>query len=100
MKYIFLAVTLLLGFTVTSHANPSLNENKINLMMASLSTFDEVKQKFPQSFGSDIIQLAGTCFKSGEKVSGMKKICYYKCISGESAITIKSYELCPLIITD
>ena len=45
MKYIILAVTLMLGSTVTGYANPSLNENRINLMIASLSTFDELKQK-------------------------------------------------------
>jgi hypothetical protein len=39
-----------------------------------------------------------TCFKSGEKESGLNKICYYNCPSGEAAITIKGYQLCPLNI--
>jgi hypothetical protein len=38
------------------------------------------------------------CFKSGEQVSGMNKICYYRCPSGTAAITVASYELCPLNI--
>ena len=41
---------------------------------------------------------AAICFKSGEQVSGMNKICYYKCLSGTKAITIKSHQLCPLNI--
>lgn len=36
------------------------------------------------------------CFKSGEQVSGMNKVCYYKCIEGTRAITISAVELCPL----
>jgi len=34
-----------------------------------------------------------TGFLSGESTSGMNKICYY---NDGSAITVKSYELCPL----
>ncbi len=41
---------------------------------------------------------AGICFLSGEQESGMNKICYYDCLSGTVAITIKSYKLCPLSI--
>ena len=41
---------------------------------------------------------AGTGFLKGEKISGMNKICYYDCLGGEVAITIKSTELCPLTI--
>ncbi len=39
-----------------------------------------------------------TCFKTGEKTSGLNKICYYNCPSGEASITIKSAQLCPLSI--
>jgi hypothetical protein len=41
---------------------------------------------------------AETCFLKGEKESGQNKICYYDCVSGEAAITIKSTRLCPLSI--
>lgn len=44
------------------------------------------------------IQLAAMCTKTGERVSGMNKICTYKCLSGEVAITISSVALCPLTI--
>jgi hypothetical protein len=39
------------------------------------------------------------CFKTGEQVSGLNKICYYSCPAGGAAVTIKSYELCPISIT-
>lgn len=39
-----------------------------------------------------------TCFKSGEQVSGMNKICFYDCLGSQAAITISSAQLCPLTI--
>lgn len=39
-----------------------------------------------------------TCFKTGERTSGMNKICFYDCLGSEAAITISSVELCPLTI--
>lgn len=41
---------------------------------------------------------ATMCFKTGEQVSGMNKICYYDCLGSTVAINVKSYELCPLTI--
>lgn len=41
---------------------------------------------------------AAVCFKTGERTSGMNKICYYDCLGSEVAITIRSAELCPLTI--
>ena len=41
---------------------------------------------------------ATTCFKTGERISGMNKICYYNCLGSEAAITISSVALCPLTI--
>ena len=38
------------------------------------------------------------CFSSGERTDGLNKICYYRCPSGEVAITIRSTSLCPLNI--
>ncbi len=42
--------------------------------------------------------VAVVCFKTGEKISGMNKICYYNCLGSEAAITISSVQLCPLSI--
>jgi len=41
---------------------------------------------------------AQACFLQGERISGMNKICYYRCIEGEVAITIGATQLCPLSI--
>jgi hypothetical protein len=40
------------------------------------------------------------CFKSGEQVSGMNKICYYRCPTGTVAINVASYQLCPLTVNN
>jgi len=42
------------------------------------------------------MQLAAFCSFSHETVSGMNKLCFYKCISGMTAITIASYKICPI----
>ena len=41
---------------------------------------------------------ATLCFKKGEQVSGMNKICYYDCLGSTTATNVKSHELCPLNI--
>ena len=38
------------------------------------------------------------CFKKGEQVDGMYKICYYNCLGSTVAITVKNHQLCPLSI--
>lgn len=44
------------------------------------------------------IRLALMCFKTGEKVSGMNKICFYDCAGSEAAVTVGAAQLCPLSI--
>lgn len=39
-----------------------------------------------------------TCFKKGEEVSGLNKICYYDCVGSKVAITIGAAQLCPVTI--
>jgi hypothetical protein len=39
-----------------------------------------------------------TCFLESEQDAGMNKICFYSCVSGDAAITIKAVQLCPLSI--
>lgn len=41
---------------------------------------------------------AGLAFFKYERTSGMTKICFYDHMGSEVAITIKSYQLCPLNI--
>ena len=35
------------------------------------------------------------CNNSGEKISGLTKICYYSCAKSEGAMTTRTYEACP-----
>jgi hypothetical protein len=35
------------------------------------------------------------CTRSGEKISGLTKICYYSCAKSEGAMTATTYEDCP-----
>ena len=39
-----------------------------------------------------------TGYYDGEEVDGMSKICYYDTIRGTMAITVESYELCPMSV--
>ena len=41
-----------------------------------------------------------TCFLTGERVSGMNKICYYECVAGDIAITVSHVALCPLSLPE
>lgn len=43
-------------------------------------------------------QIAMLCFKTGERTSGINKICYYDCGGSAAAITVGGAELCPLSI--
>ena len=42
--------------------------------------------------------LAGVAFLTGERTSGMNKICFYDHLGSDVAITIGSTQLCPLTI--
>lgn len=42
--------------------------------------------------------LAEMCFLESEESSGLNKICYYSCPTGDTAITVNGYKLCPLSI--
>jgi hypothetical protein len=38
------------------------------------------------------------CFKTGEQISGVNKICFYNCAGSDAAITVSVSQLCPLSI--
>lgn len=44
------------------------------------------------------VRLAFLCFLKGEQKSGLNKVCFYNCPTGDAAATIKAWELCPLSI--
>ena len=39
-----------------------------------------------------------TCFKKGEYVDGMNKVCRYDCLGSPAETTIRATELCPLSV--
>ncbi len=80
MKYILLTYISLISFLSFSIEL----ETDINLLACDINNDNFV---------------AGTCFKKGERISGMNKICTYSCVSGDKAITISSVKLCPLSIS-
>jgi hypothetical protein len=83
MRYIIILGTLsLLSFPV--QASALLSAIEID------PTAEPPRQSFPQ--------VAVMCFKTGEQISGMNKICYYDCLGSGTAITIRSTQLCPLSI--
>jgi hypothetical protein len=49
-----------------------------------------------REIGDKPVQVALLCIKTGEQISGLNKICYDNCAGSEAAITVKSYELCPI----
>jgi hypothetical protein len=68
------------------------------LVLAALVSVDPGTQAYPRTSAPGI-QMAATCFKTGEQRSGMTKICYYDCLGSPAAITVSSAQLCPLSIS-
>jgi len=71
---------------------------KTAIVLAAL--FGGAQAEPPMSKPADETQIAVLCFKSGERVSGMNKICYYDCLGSTVAINISSVSLCPLTINN
>ena len=44
------------------------------------------------------VALGATAFKTGERVTGMTKQCYYSFAGSQYTKTVKAHELCPLSI--
>lgn len=47
----------------------------------------------PTMGGSPVAQV---CFKTGEQVSGFNKVCTYNCTGSGAALTVSSFEMCPM----
>ena len=89
MRFLLRLITISFVLSFSGTASYSLDANDLyNLIKSPSKTADER------------IIIAGICFASGSSVSGMNKICYYNCVGGTAAITIKSFKLCPLTIRD
>jgi len=76
-------------------ASPEISKSAANVATNSLPLAEPPKQSKIPVEGQKV---ASICFFEHEEVSGMNKICYYKCLSGRTAITISSIKLCPLNI--
>jgi hypothetical protein len=60
------------------------------VLAASSSAFAEQSPLTPEPYRLPLL-----CNKSGEKISGLTKICYYSCARSEAAMTATMYEACP-----
>jgi hypothetical protein len=60
------------------------------VLAASLSAFAEQSPLTGEPYRLPLL-----CNKSGEKISGLTKICYYSCAKSEGAMTATTYEACP-----
>ena len=86
-KFVAFGLALLVS---TAFANPAfIEEPKEIHFTPSTTTVSGITDDKP-------IVVAAGCMLKGERTSGMNKICYYKCLGGERAITIGATELCPL----
>ena len=52
----------------------------------------------PHMSREPLVQVAATCFKSGEQASGTNKICFYNCMGSQVAVNVGLVDLCPLTI--
>jgi len=60
------------------------------VLTAASSAFAE-----PAPLAGESYRLPLLCNRSGEKISGLTKICYYRCTKSEGAMTAMMYEACP-----
>ena len=61
----------------------------LTVLAASSSAFAEQSPLARESYRLPLL-----CSKSGEKLSGLTKICYYSCSKSEGAMTATTYEAC------
>lgn len=93
MKQLIIAVFLITLLSATTTALGNLeprNEVDFSTEIADVLTQNES--------AASLLRVAAYCPKSGERVAGQNKICYYDCLSGTVAITISSVSICPLSI--
>jgi hypothetical protein len=69
------------------------------LVLAALSASHPSEPPMSKPYSPDQ-KVAVVCFKSGERMSGMNRICYYDCLGSTYAITVGVAELCPLSINN
>ena len=97
MRFLLRLITISFVLSFSGTASYSLDANDLYNLDAN-DLYNLIKS--PSKTADERIIIAGICFASGSSVSGMNRICYYNCVGGTAAITIKSFKLCPLTIRD
>lgn len=69
-----------------------------NATLDASNTTETVSKKFESFLPDKEYQLALMCTKSSEELSGLNKICFYKCAGSTAAITVGIAQLCPISI--
>ena len=88
--YIIPLLILTLGFNLES------TETQSSESYASFGEYIQANTDTPKSGFIKTASVSQTCFKSGERTSGMSKLCYYSCTCGTKVLNKRSSELCPL----
>ncbi len=94
MKKLFLVALILSSFvTLTSPGKAEDRGSQYERIAALVERLDAEKIQTDR-----YKRMALYCVLTGEQVSGLNKICFYDCAGSGAAITVKSYQLCPLSI--
>ena len=96
MKHLLFTACAVISFIIVSVASPTKVDDGLHKYqeLAALIQSESIDKK--QNDTNPKIALL--CFLTGEQVSGLNKICFYDCAGSGAAITVKSYQLCPLTI--
>ena len=71
---------------------------KISILAAIAIAISTVQSENTLGFSAGNDEFAATCFKKGEVIDGMNKICFYDCLGSTAAITVGAAQLCPITI--
>ena len=96
MKRLLFAASAVISFIIVGISSPTKADDGLHKYqeLAALVQSESIDKKRNDTNP----KIAVLCFKTGEQVSGLNKICYYNCLGSQAAITIKAFQLCPLSI--
>lgn len=69
------------------------------LGLTSISLAAATGAKAPTPRPDDAFRVASICVRTGEKISGAVKTCFYNCGGEGRELTVNSRAVCPLTIT-
>ncbi len=76
-------------------ASTTRGKTRIVLALAVLAALASLALAEQSPLPGEPFRLPLLCNKSGEKISGLTKICYFSCANSEGGITATTYEACP-----